>query len=440
MGRNSQFIKLFIVLLFGTVFIFSFSHFGAKAFDKMANSDGKFSAGTRIGLLDVSGKTKAEVSSLLQQKYVDWVKDSSFELKYGEKTASFDLTLFHLDAKQTVESIKNGQTNAVFMSIDKKRVEVQVQTLFPQLQTSEVDMDKLTANLNATAAEFVAGTHSFDLFNDYASQVKKNTVLNTAVIAMKNVPIVLEAIIDKYPGIDIAENATFSLLDFAKQNRISDSDALSVLATGIYQVILPSNFSIVERNISTALPDYASLGYEAKVNPSTHDDLVFSNPNKTKYRLEFQLNGDQLQVSLTGEKFPFDYKLSTEDKQSLSPKTILQYSPLLLQGQIKILTNGVDGQMIKVYRDTYQDHELLNSALISQDYYPPVYQVEIHRLALGQQSTAVIAGTNQSQTGTTGSTGTTSNSMQSQPSPSTVGQQSQANNNDLWGKPNEQPK
>ncbi|MEY2192663.1 hypothetical protein AB7942_07960 [Neobacillus sp. BF23-41] len=138
MGKNQQLIKLFVVLLFCTAFIFSFSHYGAKAFEKITNVDGKFSDGTTIGALDVSGKTKDEAKSLLEEKYVAWLKDTSIELQYREKTAPFDLNQFSLESEQTVDSIKDGEKNPAFITVDKKQVEEQLHILFPQLITSDV--------------------------------------------------------------------------------------------------------------------------------------------------------------------------------------------------------------------------------------------------------------------------------------------------------------
>jgi len=52
------------------------------------------------------------------------------------------------------------------------------------------------------------------------------------------------------------------------------AELLNVIATGIYQAVLPSNFSIVERNIGSSLPNYANLGFEAKVNPRNNTDFI----------------------------------------------------------------------------------------------------------------------------------------------------------------------
>ncbi|WP_066063785.1 G5 domain-containing protein [Neobacillus soli] len=440
MGKNQQFIKLFVVLFLSTAFIFSFSNYGAKAFKKITNANGKFSDGTTIGALDVSGKTGDEALSLLEEKYVTWLKDTSIELQYGGKTAPFDLNLFHLDAKQTVDSIKDGQKNIAYFTVDKSKVEEQIQILFPQVKSSDLDLDKLATSLNGTAALFESGSQTLNLFNDFllADHIKKDAVLNKAVVELKDIPFELPSLIERNPRIEISAESTFSLLEFAKKQKITDASTLNLLATGIYQAVLPSNFSIVERNIGSSLPDYASLGFEAKVNPIKKVDLVLVNPNKAKYILELQLQSNKLKVTLKGEKFVYNYEITSKDEQRLKPKTIVQYSPMLLPGKTMVQTKGAEGQIVKIYREVYQENQLLKRELISEDYYPPVYKVEVHGLAGNQQGTVLTPDTAGNQTGTTTDTTTTDANSQTTTTPDTT--QPESSDSDLWGKPNEQPK
>ncbi|ETI70299.1 G5 domain-containing protein [Neobacillus vireti] len=442
MGKNQQIIKLFIVIFVSTAIIFSFSHFGAKAFEKITNADGKYSVGTTIGPLDVSGKTKGEAVSMLEEKYVDWLRDTSIELKYGEITFSLDLNQFHLDSKQTIDSIKEGQTNPVNIIITNSQVKEQLQLLFPQLEASTFDITKLTSSLNAQASLFESGEHSFNLGNDFllANQTKEDTVLSDAIVAMKEVPDDLATIIENNPTIEIQEESTFSLLDFAKKHKIGNSSSLNIIATGIYQAILPSDFLIVERNISSSLPDYATLGFEAKVNQNEHVDFVIANPIKEKYILELQLENDKLKVILKGKKFLNNYKINKKDEQSLKPKTIVQYSPQLLPGKTKIQTQGADGQIVKVYREIYQGNQFIKSELISEDYYPPIYQVIVQALSRYEQETPQTSDTS-------GSIVDTENNSQSNDDPNSIGNETTTNSDEvqqddsnLWGKPNEQPK
>ncbi|WML25425.1 G5 domain-containing protein [Neobacillus sp. OS1-33] len=442
MGKNQQMIKLFVVLLFSTAFIFSFSHYGAKAYEKITNADGKFSDGTTIGALDISGKTEDEAKNLLEEKYVEWLKDSTIQLQYGEKTVSFDLKQFHLDSQQTIDSIKEGQKNPAFITVYKLQVEEQLEILFPQLKTTDIDLDKLTTSLYSTAALFESGSQSYDLHNDFllADHIKKDAVLNSAVITMKEVPFALQTEIDNNPEIEISEGSTFSLLEFAKKQKIDDIDSLNIIATGIYQVILPSNFSIEERNIGSTLPAYSPLGYEAMVNLNKKADLVIVNPNKSKYMLKFHLDNNQLKVTLTGEELVYKYQISTKDEQKLAFKTIIQYSPLLLPGKSKIQTKGKKGQIVKVYREVFQGDQFLNSELISEDYYPPSYQIEIHGLAGSTPADTQTTNTTGNQDGSSTETNDPSNPAGNDSSTTTDNTQQNPNENDLWGKPNEEPK
>ncbi|MCH6266688.1 G5 domain-containing protein [Neobacillus citreus] len=434
MGKNKQMFKLFVVLFFSTAFIFSFSHFGAKAFESMSNADGKYSEGTTVGSMDVSGKTPDEALSLLEEQYVNWVKDTSMEMQYGEKTASFDLNLFALDTNTTVASIKEGQSNPIYLSIDKEQVEEQLQTLFPQMKLADYDLGKLTQSLNEKAANFQTGTHSFNLYNDFllADHIDKDAVINVATVKTTNLSN-LQTIIDKNIKMEIPENGTVSLLEFAKKNHIDNIETLNVLATGIYKAVLASNFTIIERNISIHLPNYAELGYEAKVDPAKMVDLAISNPNKSNYSINFQIDNGLLKVTLKGQKFLYDYKITTKDEQKLKPKTIVQYSPALSPGKKKIQTAGEEGLIIKVYREVYQGEQLVKSENISEDYYPPVYQVEVQGITAANEQQTSTATTNQTSIDNSSSSTNTSNQAQS----TATGEQQES---DIWGKPNEQPK
>jgi hypothetical protein len=431
--KNKQVIKLFIVLFFSSAFIFSFSHFGAQAFEKIS-ADGKYSEGTSVGYVDVSGKTDSEAVVLLEEKYIEWVQNVKIELQYSEKMIPLDVNQFHFDAAQTVKSLQDGQKNTASITIEMLQVEEQIQILFPQLHTNELELTKLTADLTNTSSQFENGLYIFNLNTDYLIAVtgKQDAVISEALVPLTDIPTDLATVIQINPAIKIAKEATFSLLEFAKLQKLEASSSLSVIATGIYQAILPTNFTFVERNISSALPNYALLGYEAMVNNEKNADLVIVNPNKSSYTLEFQVENKNLIVTLKGEKFLYDYEVNKKDEQQLKPKTIVQYSPLILPGKMNIQNNGAEGKIVKVYRDIYQGSQLMESQLISEDYYPPVYRIEIHGLTGTQQP-----GTTQTTSENNATKAANSNGNQTTlPSEGT-----QKDTNDgLWGKPNEQPK
>ena len=272
------------------------------------------------------------------------------------------------------------------------------------------------------------------------------TVIAEATVNLDETPDDLPTFIGTVSKIDIPAQANFSLLEFVKKQKLGtmNSDSLSMIATGIFQAILPTNFSIVERNIGSTLPAYAHLGFAANVNAAENEDLAFNNPNTTNFALYFQLNNSTLTVTLKGKKLPNDYKIVAKQAMQLEPKTIIQYSPLLSSGQTKVMESGKNGQSIKVYRETYQGAFLKESELISNDYYPPEYRVEVHGLVNNQQQTASGAentaqssiGTNTDQTNQVNQT-----TSGDQSTTTTVNSTSQtASDSDLWGKTNEESK
>jgi hypothetical protein len=440
--KNFQFIKLFFVLLFCTAFIFCFSHFGAEAFSNKRSMQGTFSSGTTIGYIDVSGKSKSEAASLLEEQYVEWLKETKINLQYQDRNVPFDLDLFHLDSKKTVDSLKDGQNNTACITIDKSKVAEQVENLFTPLKSSDLDIDKLTAALTENVSQFQKGTTFLNLYNNFllTDKLNKDTVLNTVSVTFKEVPDDLQSLIDYLPKIEIPQESSFSLLGFINEKKVNlQAETLNTLATAIYQAILPTNISIVERNISSTLPDYAQLGYEAKVNRETKEDLVFFNPNKDKWYLDLQLENNKLIVSLKGKNLLYNYKMMTKDEQKLEPKTIIQYSPLILPGKIKIQNVGANGKIAKVYRDVYQGNQFIKSEFISEDYYPPAYRIEIHGLASSTNTAAQTTGT---QTDTIIDNQQTTNTTNQNSNQTTVNADTQpiSNETNLWGKPNEQSK
>lgn len=224
-------------------------------------------------------------------------------------------------------------------------------------------------------------------------------VIMKAVVKMDSVPDDLQTFLAGNGKIELPAQASFSLLQLAKKQKLEtiNPETLSIIATGIYQAILPTNFTIEERNIGKELPAYARLGFEAKVNPGENEDLIFFNPNKTNYLLELKQIGSSLNVDLKGVKLSYYYTITTKNEQQLIPKTISQYSPVLAQGQTMVTASGRNGQTVTVFRNTYRGKMLVNSEFIANDYYPPDDRVVVQSLAVPDTQQTAGTGTVTSQ-------------------------------------------
>ena len=115
-----------------------------------------------------------------------------------------------------------------------------------------------------------------------------------------------------------------------------DSEAASTIASVLYELILQTNFAILERNQSPTLPGETTLGLEAKVDSIINQDFSFFNPNDEVYRIELLESKDGLIATLTGFPFDYLYEFNLEDEKLFEPKTIWQYSAKLSVGQVEV--------------------------------------------------------------------------------------------------------
>lgn len=80
--KNPQMLKIFLVFILSTAYIFSFSHFGASAYNQIFKDQGQFGDNTTIGSLNISGKSKQEASTLLTNAAEKWAEKTVLDITY----------------------------------------------------------------------------------------------------------------------------------------------------------------------------------------------------------------------------------------------------------------------------------------------------------------------------------------------------------------------
>lgn len=439
--RNQQAIKLFLVLILSTTYIFSFSHFGALAYDSVMNKDSSYAEGTSIGTISIAGKTSNEALALIDEQLTKWLNETSITVKYKEKEANLDLSYFIFDLEGTVNKVKHGQQSTA--KVELELLDDFLYTLSPSLDINDFLMDELKGELLRSASLLEVGSYQIRLEDFLVNgNSEEQSIIAESAIQPEFVENELELFIGK--TIEISPISQFSLLKYVEEELGEVSSlTLSKIATAIYEVILPTNFSIIERHIGNELPDYASLGFEAKADTKLNYDLIFSNPNELNYLIEFEKKNDSIYVYLNGPALLNRYEILTEDKETFEPKIIRQFNPQLGPTEIKVKVEGKEGQLIKVFREHRDEMgAILKKELISEDFYPPVHQIEIQGLIVKEGNSTITPGT---ETGTqNGDSQDSSSSDSGNSDQETDGQTSNSeggsNKDDLWGKENEIPK
>lgn len=434
--RNQQGIKLFFVLFICTVFIYSFSHFGALAYNAMTTDSDQFSVGTTIGSLDVTAKSKAKALTLLTEALQKWRTETTIQIQFKENTASINAEIFQFELENTIQSAQSGQPNPVIASIQKEDLNNILKQLSSQLVLEDSEQEKLQNELLSYATTLSTGNHQVTLEKLLNAKTANDALISEKVMELGNVSVEIIDWIEQLSPINVPAQSQVSFLKIIEDSKLTNMpfSTQSMIATGIYQTILPTNFSILERHTGQVLPDYVGLGFEAKVNFENQLNFVFANPNETDYILELKWESQTLTIQLKGSPFLNKYSVEQSGKQEFKPKTIIQYSPLLLPNQTMVKTEGKAGSLIKVYRQVYGENgAFLRKEFISEDYYSPLERIEIYGLKSsptnGINSTPTDpSGTEQPVADSSSAAGTANTTTP----PSTV-----ENPDDLWGKQNE---
>ena len=437
-------IKLFIVLFGCTAFIYSFSHFGAMAFDAFISENDGFAAGTMIGNVDVSGKSKEEATALLNEGINKWSSTTTVTFHYKEKNVPVDVSQINFDIEKSVSSAKDGQKNDVVATLKEGELYQVVKSASSELDSASVEIDPIQDELLGYAANLQSGDFQIKLDKFLVANENGDQVISEATIKPEFVPLDLGLMVEELSLIKIKPQSQVSLLKLLQENNLTgaSSEGASVIAAALYQVILPSNFKIVEKHIGQIIPKYVSLGMEAKVDFQNHLDFVFGNPNDLSYEIELQLNNSVLTASLKGSSFLYGYKISF-DNQEYSPKTIIQYSPSPLLASVaeRVQEKGSNGQFIKVYREVFGENDAwVGKELITEDFYPPIHNIKLRGLIAAEPNPE-----NPDPTGQTGgnqnpqpSGGTNNEGVGNEEgTPATPTPPAEEDDGGLYGKPNE---
>ncbi|MFD2446231.1 VanW family protein [Bacillus sp. CGMCC 1.16607] len=362
--------NLFFILFLCTAYIFAFSQIGTYAYETFTSESNHYEEGTMIGTTNLSGKTKNEAMTILTGEIDKWKNNAHIQFNYREKSVQFNNESFTFNIIESIELAKGGQQNPLLVQISKEELQKAIVLLAPSVTVTE----ELEAQLNKNAQSLV-NERVFHI-DQFLVEKAKPEVLST-----------IELVIDPSSSIEVIKTdiqipaeSTFSFSEFIKKESMvnSPSDFLNQLASGIYQLVLPTNFKIHERHIGSEIPSEESLGYEAKIDDSLGWDLAFYNPNSEDFSIKVSQEGNKLIVQLIGYSFVDQYKVELSNEQTFEPKTIKHFDPLLLPGKSKELSSGINGYYVEVNRKIFSSNgDWISTELIAKDFYAPKHRIEL---------------------------------------------------------------
>ncbi|MCC3356546.1 G5 domain-containing protein [Bacillus sp. REN16] len=377
-------VKVFSLLLICVLFISLFSTIGATTYHAFFGGN-SFKQGTMIGPVDVSGLTEEGAKAALLTEVETWYEMGQISIvKEDENVVLQKRQVYSFDILKSVSSAIDGKQNPLLADIKDEEFETMINE-FNQTDTQDLKSEEFKNDLLQPAVTLHPGEVVFNLAQFI--KVDEGNVVAQALVSNIRDESELIKWVKEFGNINVPANTPLSLYTFLKENDVLNkfsNETLSMIATGIYSTVLPTNFDIVERHISDILPPYATFGNEAMIEKEKKDFIIY-NTNPYEYRFVFSLTDKGFEVQLTGAQMPQTISISIRDEESFKPKIIKQFDSTLKKGQVVVKQKGTPGQVGKIYRIVKKQGQLDQSVLVAQDYYPPIPKIEVQSIVVPEE-------------------------------------------------------
>ncbi len=177
----------------------------------------------------------------------------------------------------------------------------------------------------------------------------------------------------------VTANAGFKNAGIYVGNKVEDGigGGLCQVSSTLYQAALHSNMNIAQRRNHSMAVSYLAPGMDAVVY-GTVLDLKFTNPYPNPVYISAYGDNSKLNITLYGHTEDLGgktYKVFSETTSVLSPKTVRQADPNLLEGTEEVEQKPVTGYTSKTYKQTIQNGKVIKTETISQDRYKVVDKI-----------------------------------------------------------------
>lgn len=149
------------------------------------------------------------------------------------------------------------------------------------------------------------------------------------------------------------------------------------LSGTLYNAALKANMEIVERVHHTWPSTYLPIGLDATLNWDDKD-LKIKNTSEWPMYISAELLSGECAVKIYGQPLPegIELKIRTEMLEEIDPpKPDIIYTDDLQDGVRKVQVAERKGYKVKAYRDYYKNDKLIESQLISDDYFHEIQGV-----------------------------------------------------------------
>lgn len=368
-----------------------------------------YSLDTYVGNIYIGGLNEKDAIKQLNLESNNWKEEASLKLIYQGYEIDFDLSKLTFDADESIRTVEDGKKknennkeNIVVVNInDENYLTSLIKSHETIIKTNDFDIDELKNEITRYSSYFYNDIR-IDLGHFVNKELLLNTKINQVEIEFVNDTLdITEAIDSKFISdfltnqIEIEGDTQFSLNELIISRYTSDTDRernlnnneLNIIASGVYQLFLNTNFKNLSKQISEVKPDYIiNPGYEAiskiEINQlmvegelayeyTNVTDLSFYNPNGNSYYIKITDETNKLIFTLYGAPFVNTFEINQVSYSDMIPGKIIRYPSGEPIGDYieEIIEPGISGWSVILERITKYYDETEDEDFITEDIY-----------------------------------------------------------------------
>jgi vancomycin resistance protein YoaR len=302
-------------------------------------------------------------------------------IKYVEK----DINREPINA--SIQKTSNGK---IKVNGDIKGLKLQGEKLEKQIKDRITDGSYKSANINIPVDETVASI-TVDKISSIDTNIStfKTSFVSSSSERSQNIKLAVQAINGKVlmPGETFSFNK--SVGERTKKRGFMEAPVISggkiepglgggicQVSSTLYNAVLRTGIKPLERVNHTLPSSYVDLGMDATV---AWDSIDFKFENTLDYPMFIegytQNKNVYINIYSNSSLGKRKYTIANEVYEKIQAKTKTVTDPELPKGKVTTIQKGYDGYRVKVIRNTYENGVLINSEVISNDFYAPVASI-----------------------------------------------------------------
>ncbi|MET3697374.1 VanW like protein [Bacillus oleivorans] len=362
--------QLFVSILLGSVIFISLFQLSGFAFERFFNQ--AFPANTIIGNVEVSGLTKNEAIPLVMNAVSDWKQKAHFSIDAAGETFVLENDAFHFEIGASIENAKESMVNPVLVTYSKHPLQTDSNT---DLDLNEID--KIIADIEQKASYLLTETAIVKVDSVQKEAAELNTKASISLVRSYSDWNYISG--QALPEFQLGPGEAFSLLQWAEEKSLdinSDED-LSKIASLLWEGVLSTQLSVIERHTSESVPDGIQPGLEAKIDRTNNVDFRFINESDTSFVFKLvPISETSLGLTITSLKTNQFVRFNIIQEKVLEPRTVIQF---VSADDEKAGTTaaGKKGYSLKIIKEYVSaDGDVVHTEVVAEDTYLPIYEIQ----------------------------------------------------------------